>query len=508
MHPASVGGSISLETDNRGERSERAARRCFRGRLAFLGPKLGAWGPTQSCSAAPNCAISEAQPRKGAGRGTAYRPGNSLRNVRFVLNANQETGAVGPAEAPHRRLSNWGGLGGAYDTKVYPAKSLCSHCGLCDTRYITYVRDSCAFLNQHIAELEQKVHGRSRALDSEDELYFGVFQSMLVARKKKPIAGAQWTGIVSSLAIAMLESGLVEGVVCVQSSKDDRFKPVPVIARNRAEILAARVNKPTLSPNLSVLDAVERSGIKRLLFIGVGCQVEALRSVQDRIGLEKLYVLGTPCVDNVTRAGLQKFLDTTSSSPETVVYYEFMQDFRVHFKHDDSVIGGPGRKWDEIVPFFALNTKELKEVFAPSCLSCFDYVNGLADLVVGYMGAPFGWQWLVARNETGLEMLELARQVCGLEEGPVDACGDRRAAVQQSITAYDRALTLPRWIAEFLAIIIGKIGPKGLEYARFSIDSHFTRNYLYVRRRYPEKLDAHVPEYAKRIVSQYKLPDT
>jgi hypothetical protein len=33
-------------------------------------------------------------------------------------------------------------------------------------------------------------------------------------------------------------------------------------------------------------------------------------------------------------------------------------------------------------------------------MSCFDYVNGLADLVVGYMGAPFGWQWIVVRNET------------------------------------------------------------------------------------------------------------
>ena len=30
-----------------------------------------------------------------------------------------------------------------------------------------------------------------------------------------------------------------------------------------------------------------------------------------------------------------------------------------------------------------------------------------------------------------------------------------------------------------MGIVIEKIGPKGLEYARFSIDSHFTRNYLY-----------------------------
>ena len=219
-----------------------------------------------------------------------------------------------------------------------PAKELCSECGLCDTYYIHYVKEACAFLNQQFPELETQTHGRDRHLEDETEQYFGVHQDMMAARKKEPIEGAQWTGIVSSIAIAMLTQGQVEGVVCVQNTEADRFQPKPVIATTPEEILAARVNKPTLSPNLSVLEQVEQSGMKRLLVIGVGCQIQALRAVEKELGLEKLYVLGTPCVDNVTRAGLQKFLETTSRSPETVVHYEFMQDFRVHFKHEDGSI--------------------------------------------------------------------------------------------------------------------------------------------------------------------------
>ncbi len=380
--------------------------------------------------------------------------------------------------------------------KVRPAKELCSECGLCDTYYIHYVKDACAFLNQQFPHLEQESHGRSRDLDNGDEVYFGVHQDMMAARKKQPIEGAQWTGIVSSVAIAMLEKGVVEGVVCVQNTQEDRFQPMPMIATTAEEILAARVNKPTLSPNLSVLEQIEESGMKRLLVIGVGCQIQALRAVQDKLGLEKLYVLGTPCVDNVTRAGLQKFLETTSRSPETVVHYEFMQDFRVHFKHEDGST--------ETVPFFGLKTNKLKDVFAPSCMSCFDYVNGLADLVVGYMGAPFGWQWITVRNQTGQEMLELVMDQ--LDTQPVMSQGDRHQAVQQSIPAYDKGVTLPLWAAKLMGVIIERIGPKGLEYARFSIDSHFTRNYLYVKRNHPEKLDAHVPDFAKRIVDQYELP--
>ena len=157
--------------------------------------------------------------------------------------------------------------------------------------------------------------------DQEDELYFGVQQRMLTARLQTPIDGAQWTGIVSRLGVRALESGLVDAVLCVQQSPDDRFTPMPVLARTPAEVLAARVNKPTLSNNLSVLEQLPGSGIKRLLAIGVGCQVQALRAVQDTLPLDALYVLGLPCVDNVSREGLQTFLESASASPDPVVHY-------------------------------------------------------------------------------------------------------------------------------------------------------------------------------------------
>lgn len=52
------------------------------------------------------------------------------------------------------------------------------------------------------------------------------------------------------------------------------------MARTAEDILAARGVKPTLSPNLEVLATVEALAgtIKRLLFIGVGCQVSITRN--------------------------------------------------------------------------------------------------------------------------------------------------------------------------------------------------------------------------------------
>jgi hypothetical protein len=47
----------------------------------------------------------------------------------------------------------------------------------------------------------------------------------------------------------------------------------------------------------------------------VRVQVQALRSVEQYLQLEKLYVLGTNCVDNGPRQGLDKFLRAASTTP-------------------------------------------------------------------------------------------------------------------------------------------------------------------------------------------------
>ena len=62
-------------------------------------------------------------------------------------------------------------------------------------------------------------------------------------------------------------------------------------------------------------------------------QVQALRSVEKHLGLEKLYVMGTNCVDNGPRQGLQTFLNAASSTPESVLHYEFMQVCSSRLQH-------------------------------------------------------------------------------------------------------------------------------------------------------------------------------
>ena len=63
------------------------------------------------------------------------------------------------------------------------------------------------------------------------------------------------------------------------------------------------------------------------------------------------------------------------------------QDYRVHIKHTDGSF--------EYIPYFCLPANELNDVIAPSCYSCFDYPNALADLVSN-VAVPYSFDWYCA----------------------------------------------------------------------------------------------------------------
>lgn len=216
---------------------------------------------------------------------------------------------------------------------AYPARELCSRCGLCDTPFIGHVAQACAFLGDGMARIdaaEALAHGRARRLDEEDELYFGVHTELSGVRMREPLAGAAWTGVVSAIAIEALESGLVDAVIAVGARAEDgpaRMEPRPQLCRTAAQIRACAGVKPVLANSLELLDAVRAdASIRSLLFVGVGCQVQALRAVEAHLGLDALYVLGTNCADNVRSSGaLRRFMSAVSTSPDTAIGFEFMQ---------------------------------------------------------------------------------------------------------------------------------------------------------------------------------------
>ena len=143
-------------------------------------------------------------------------------------------------------------------------------------------------MRRNIDGLELGVHGRRRNLQTTesddglaDEARFGVMHSPMFLARGKKVPNAQWTGCVTGIAVSMLESGMVDAVICIASSDSARVNgwsnPKPILARTVDDVLRGRGVKPALAPSLNVLDELkESSDVKKLLFCGVGCAVQGM----------------------------------------------------------------------------------------------------------------------------------------------------------------------------------------------------------------------------------------
>jgi coenzyme F420 hydrogenase subunit beta len=380
----------------------------------------------------------------------------------------------------------------SHERRLQGRPRLCSDCGLCDSWLRPQMSDTCLFVRNRMEEIEQRLHGRRR--HPGDEMRFGIFREQAILRMRQPVTGAQWTGMVTTLAARLLERGKVEAVLLTGAMPGTRFEPRPVLARTPEEVRDCVGNKPSLSPNLGLLDQVKGSGIRRLAVIGTGCQVQILRQAEAQLGLERLDVIGIPCSDNVTYEDQQFFLATISRSPQTVVHYEFMQDFSLWLHHED------GHR--ERVNYIDFPMDKLQGIFPSACLSCFDYPNALADLTIGYMGAPLGWQWVLARTARGVELLDLLRP--DLESRPVSEAGDRTRGMPRFIQMLaKRPGKPPKPVRQLIAFLQRHRGPRGLEFARAIIEMKLLRNYTYVRDKFPQMEAKIVPYHVYEATRPY-----
>jgi len=123
-------------------------------------------------------------------------------------------------------------------------------------------------------------------------------------------------------------------------------------------------------------------------------------------------------------------------------------------------------------------------------------------------------QSVTVRNAKGRALLDLIQD--SLETQPAVQGGDRTALVVQTLRSDDDAKfgkgpaePMPRWLGNILASVVEFVGPKGLEFAKYSIEYHYLRNYLYVNRVWgEERAGEHVPGYVRRVVDRYDKDGT
>ena len=357
---------------------------------------------------------------------------------------------------------------------------------------------ACQVIPPNYPALEMASHGTAADLTHPDQRFFGPHQTMLRARLTQAAPGAQWSGITTTLAARLLETKAIDAVLTVAPDPDDRWKPLPVIVTDPAQMAACRGMRMGFGPTLALLEPARDAGHKRIALIGIPCQVHALRALESELGFERIYVIGTPCSDNTTTENFHSFLKLLDPHPETVSYLEFRADYRVELRFDD------GRS-PKTIPFLKLPISKLPADFFPmTCKTCVDYTNRLADITVGYMAGE-GDQWVIVRNARGAEMLALLAGQ--LHTAPLGSKGKRANAVKGFLQNTERAAgglplrAMPDWLRPVVAFLQSRIGPRGLEFARARVEMKAIETVLHLRRAFPARIKNMVPAHVWAVLA-------
>jgi len=234
--------------------------------------------------------------------------------------------------------------------------------------------------------------------DAKKSYSIGHYQKLVAAKSNDEtvLKSAQNGGVVSSLLIHALNSGLIDGVLL--TDKDDKWFPKPVIARTPDEILSCVGSKYTISPTLiTYREAIRELKLEKLAFVGVPCQINAVRKLQLSSPLSDVYgkfklIIGLYCLSNYTYDLLKTFVQGELGIPLSAVkkFDVSNGDFYV-YKKDGLVKQVPIGK-----------TNQFKW---SSCQYCKDYSAELADIAVGSAGTLTNdWNSVLLRTDIGVKV--------------------------------------------------------------------------------------------------------
>lgn len=246
-------------------------------------------------------------------------------------------------------------------------------------------------------------------------MVLGNYKTCVSARStdKEILKGSQDGGIVTQLFAYALEEGIIDGAI-VAGPSDEPWKPQPMVATTKAELLAARGTKYNLSPNVSLIKEATRSyGLDKVGIVGTPCQMQAvrkgqlypvgLRDVPDKIAL----AIGIFCMENFPYQSIEAIVeDHCNQKLESVTKMDITK----------------GKFWayTERGAVSQIPLKVTHKYEQPGCHVCLDYVSNLADVSTGSVGSPDGWSTVFVRTKIGDDVWNKAFAAGCFETKPIE----------------------------------------------------------------------------------------
>lgn len=228
----------------------------------------------------------------------------------------------------------------------------------------------------------------------------GPYEEILTVRAadNKILKKSQDGGIVTALLSFALENNIIDGTI-VAAEGDEPWKPEPLVATTKKEILQGAGTKYTMCPNVALLkEATREYGLEKIGTIGTPCQVMGIRKLQSypmgfRSVSEKIaLVLGIYCMENFPYESIKTFVEKAVGVPIDKVTKLDISKGKLFIRTND----------DE----GAIPMKKTHGFEQSGCNYCMDYLAELADLSCGSVGAKPGWSTVIKRTNKGTNLIQ------------------------------------------------------------------------------------------------------
>lgn len=296
-------------------------------------------------------------------------------------------------------------------------------CAACQVCYY-----SCPRLELPIDEIEHLIHGRTRSVEEEA---LGIYRAIYSARAvdDRFWHSGQDGGTSTALLAHALDIGLINSFITMGFTKSNSafvlgsgipMKSVPIVGSATQDVIDTAGSKYTHGGVLGGLsDAAASFQNGRIGLVALPCEFQGLWRMHT--SLQGNYKFGGSGI-----TGGRPVLAIGLFCSKVYYHHRLVEEFiqkkhgvdpskvtRTVIKHARfRVYAGPEAVID--IPL-----KELDQYVSGPCRYCIDYTSEFADISIGGVGSPDGWNTVIVRTEVGERLFESAREARVVDARPI-----------------------------------------------------------------------------------------
>ncbi|MBY8987079.1 MAG: Coenzyme F420 hydrogenase/dehydrogenase, beta subunit C-terminal domain [Candidatus Lokiarchaeota archaeon] len=200
-------------------------------------------------------------------------------------------------------------------------------------------------------------------------------------------------GITSTCLHYLFDSKIIDLALGAKMSKTP-WRPEPMVLQSKEDILLTTGTKYVNNPNLKLLSELNKNQ-SNLAVVGVPCMMQALlKSAVYNICIPSLnqikFRIGIFCMESFSYESLLKICEILKVNVNDVKKTDINKGkFFVYTNSGEELT----------VPI-----KEIGNLAREDCEICFDLTSESADISIGSIGSPSGWNTVLIRTETGKEL--------------------------------------------------------------------------------------------------------